>query len=149
MPQLSLRLVDSPCYSVPPKEQAAQSLNKKKPTPPEELITLISTYRFPGNVRELQSMVFDAVSHHQFKMLSMDRFREHILKHGRSVEKAENGTAEDPTIYSSIDDLPSLKEARKQLIEEALSRSQGNTAIAADMLGISRSGLNKVLQRDK
>ncbi len=149
LPALVDRLDDLPVLVNHFFEQAAKSLNKKKPTPPRELIALLSTYRFPGNIRELHSMVFDAVSHHQSKMLSMDRFREHMLKHGDLPEDEPAEVQEDETIYSSLDNLPTLKEARLQLIKEALNRSQENTAIAADMLGISRSGLNKVRQRDQ
>ncbi|MGD8472205.1 MAG: sigma-54 dependent transcriptional regulator, partial [Desulfobacteraceae bacterium] len=43
-------------------EKASKVLDKKKPTPPVELVTLLSTYHFPGNIRELESMIFDAVS---------------------------------------------------------------------------------------
>ncbi len=52
-------------------EEASHSLGKKKPTPHEELITLLSNYHFPGNIRELQSMIYDAVSNHKSKKLSL------------------------------------------------------------------------------
>ena len=56
-------------------EEAAQSFGKKKPTPPPEIVTLLSVYHFPGNVRELRSMVFDAVAQHQSGVLSLESFR--------------------------------------------------------------------------
>ena len=42
--------------------EAARALDKKKPTPPKELVQLLATYDFPGNIRELKAMVFNAVS---------------------------------------------------------------------------------------
>src|SRR5690606_23184903 len=49
---------------------AAKDLGKKKPTAPRELIDLLNTFTFPGNVRELEALVFDAVAKHQGKVLS-------------------------------------------------------------------------------
>ena len=47
---------------------------RKKPTLPKELALLLATYSFPGNVRELKAMVYDAVSTHQGGVLSMEAF---------------------------------------------------------------------------
>ena len=43
---------------------------------------------------------------------------------------------------SIISALPTLKESCNQLVKEALHRAQGNQAIAAQMLGITRQALN-------
>src|SRR5512139_1454283 len=51
---------------------AAEGEGKRKPTPPAELYTLLSTYDFPGNVRELRMLVFDAVVRHKGGVLSME-----------------------------------------------------------------------------
>jgi len=45
--------------------------------------------------------------------------------------------------------LPSLRQVRELLIEEALKRAGGNQSIAAGLLGISHQALNKHLQRKK
>ena len=34
------------------------------PTAPPELVPLLRNYLFPGNIRELRAMVYDAVSQH-------------------------------------------------------------------------------------
>ena len=44
--------------------KASETLNIKKPTAPKELRTLLGTHNSPGNIRELESMIFDAVSRH-------------------------------------------------------------------------------------
>jgi two-component system nitrogen regulation response regulator GlnG len=56
-------------------EKASRTLGKKKPTPPDKLIELLASYHFPGNVRELESMVHNAVSSHTSGELSMDAFK--------------------------------------------------------------------------
>lgn len=128
-------------------EQAATELGKKRPTPSRELYALLGSYHFPGNVRELQSMIYDAVSHHQSRMLSMNRFKEHIAKH-RAVDAGDPLPELEPAeFFSYFKNLPTLKRARELLIEEAVKRSNGNKAVAAEILGISRSGLTKLLKR--
>ncbi len=128
-------------------DDASNELGKKRPTPSKELYTLLGSYHFPGNIRELQSMIYDAVSHHQSKMLSMNRFKEHIAKH-RSTDIPETLHESDTVdFFSFFKNLPTLKTAREMLIEEAVRRSDGNKAAAAEILGISRSGLAKVLKR--
>jgi len=44
--------------------------------------------------------------------------------------------------------LPTLKESASLLIAEAVRRAEGNQTIAARLLGISRTGLNKRLSQD-
>src|SRR5690606_38366845 len=68
--------------------RAAETLNKKLPTPPKELYALLKTYHFPGNVRELESMVFDAVSKHNSRMLSLEVFKARIFKETGQVAEA-------------------------------------------------------------
>jgi DNA-binding NtrC family response regulator len=124
-------------------DEAAELLNKKRPTAPRELTALLKTYHYPGNIRELRSMVVDAVTHHGGGILSMARFKEHIQ---RFVPVAE--VAQRPSAGVSFGEvLPTLKENTEMLVEEALRRSDGNQAIAAEMLGISRQALNKRLRQ--
>ena len=133
-------------------EEAARELDKKRPTPSKELYTLLGSYYFPGNVRELQSMIYDSVSHHQSKMLSLDRFKEHIAKHSSTevIEGAEpSQELEASEFFTFFKNLPTLKAVRQLLIDEAVKRSDGNRAVAAQILGISRSGLAKLLKRSE
>jgi transcriptional regulator with PAS, ATPase and Fis domain len=78
IPPLRERLDDIPMLLDHFLDSAAKELNKKKPTPPGELVTLLTLYSFPGNVRELEAMVFDAVARHTSGILSMESFRKVI-----------------------------------------------------------------------
>jgi DNA-binding NtrC family response regulator len=49
IPPLRNRLEDLPVLAEHFLAKASKTLDKKKPTPPAELITLLSTYHFPGN----------------------------------------------------------------------------------------------------
>ena len=80
IPPLRERREDLPVLLDHFLEKAAVSLGKKKPTPPDELVKLLASYHFPGNVRELESMVYNAVSLHASGKLSMDAFKSEIFK---------------------------------------------------------------------
>jgi DNA-binding NtrC family response regulator len=130
---------------------AARELNKKSPTLPKELFDLLKLYPFPGNVRELQAIIFDAVSRHKSGVLSLEVFRAHIAKH----QRREKGLVPDlvapeeagSRTVSFGENLPTIKQATDLLVAEALKRSGGNQSIAAGLLGISQQALSKRLQK--
>jgi DNA-binding NtrC family response regulator len=129
-------------------QSAADELGKTKPTPPPELFTLLSLYDFPGNVRELKAMIFDAVSRHESRKLSLTSFEE-IIQSPLFSENSESmlriSTLE--ALYTSLERLPGLKEAERLLIQEALRRTDGNQTLAAGLLGITRQTLHRRLLR--
>ncbi|AGF79319.1 CheY-like receiver, AAA-type ATPase and DNA-binding domain-containing response regulator [Desulfocapsa sulfexigens DSM 10523] len=141
IPPLRERLDDLPLLLDYFLDEAASRLNKAKPAYPNELPILLGTYNYPGNVRELQSMVFDALSKHRSRTLSMDVFKKYIeSRMGTANDIEEEVTGE--TVFSILGTLPTLKASGRLLVKEALHRSQGNQAIAAQMLGITRQALN-------
>ncbi len=150
LPSLRERLEDIPLLLEHYLEKAAHTLAKKKPTAPRELATLLRTYSFPGNVRELEGMIFDAVSRHVAGVLSLHSFREKIAHSSASLESAHSGSVrvhEEERLLIFSDRLPTLEEAEEILITEALQRAGGNQAIAASLLGLSRRALNNRLRR--
>ncbi|MEJ2725210.1 MAG: sigma-54 dependent transcriptional regulator, partial [Deltaproteobacteria bacterium] len=145
IPPLRERLEDLPLLVEHFLEKASKTLDKKKPTPPDELVTLLSTYDFPGNIRELESMLIDAVSAHKGGKLSMELFKGHIFKDRIPREQAL--PKEQQTCMTFPEKLPTLKEAEGLLVREAMQRANGNQSVAALCLGISRQALNKRLRK--
>lgn len=129
-------------------EKAAAQLQKPKPTPPKELYTLLSTYNFPGNIRELEGIIFDAVSVHSFGIMSLEQIKEKIFYKSRNRDLFSD-TELGEELISFPESLPTLKEIEDALINEALNRADGNQTIAAELLGISRRALNNRLSRKK
>lgn len=129
--------------------QAATEFNKEKPRCPDELIPLLAGYDFPGNVRELRALAFDAMSHHRGATLAMASFRKELGT--ASLEK--NSSASPARIIpqkswaASLEHLPTLKNADHELIAEALRRSNNNQRAAALILGITPQALNQRLKR--
>lgn len=147
LPPLRERREDLPLLIDHFLETASQTLGKKKPTPPKELFVLLPIYHFPGNVRELQSMILDAVSSHKSGKLSLEVFKSYFRqKHPAfDVDSKPLPPGED-SVISFSEQLPTLKQAEQSLISEAMKRAKGNQAIAAQMLGITRQALNKRLK---
>lgn len=131
-------------------DKAAHALNKKKPTPPPELVTLLSTYDFPGNVRELETLIYDAVSRHESGVLSMETFKNVIdMERGRLGQNLPGAAHNTRAPEQFLKGFPTLKQAEIFLIGRAMERAKGNQGIAASILGITRQALNKRLIRKK
>jgi DNA-binding NtrC family response regulator len=149
IPPLRDRLNDIPLLFDSFLDVAAKELGKKKPSYHHEIITLLRSYHFPGNVRELKSMVFDAVSKHKSKMLSSDSFKDRIQSN-RELSDTNYSLTELPageSWASNLESLPSLKEASRILIQEAMRRSGNNQRVAALMLGITPQAMNQRIKK--
>lgn len=126
-------------------EAAAESLGKKRPAPPKELLHMLAAYSFPGNVRELKAMVYDAVSTHREGLLSMDSFLRAMDQiRGDGVPKAEHDMSINP--FAGFTELPTFSEAANFLVLEAMARANNIQTVAARLLGISQPALNKRLK---
>jgi DNA-binding NtrC family response regulator len=149
IPPLKERKEDIPLLMEYFLSDAAKQLKKTKPTVPRSLPTLLKTYAFPGNIRELEGLIFDAVSRHESGVLSTETIKQKIVPEGEEQSfKPTSAAGDDETAIQFSDTLPTLKEIERLLIKEALHRSDQNQTIAARMLGISRRALNNRIQRD-
>lgn len=126
---------------------AAQIFRKSTPTYPPELVTLLSSYDFPGNIREMKAMVFDAVARHVSGMLSMERFRE-VIGNRPALSGQESLLSQrlNDWLLNSGGRFPKVREVEGLLIDEALKLAKGNQGIAASLLGFTRQTLNKRLK---
>jgi two-component system, NtrC family, nitrogen regulation response regulator GlnG len=132
-------------------KKAARALKKPVPAIPPALYQLLNTYNFPGNLRELEAMVFDAVTRHQGTILSLQSFREVVTtRPDDPITGADGGDAPAASdAWLAVDPLPTLEQAEERLVAEALRRAEGNQGVAAGLLGISRQALNKRLARQR
>ena len=129
-------------------ENAAVSLNKKKPTAPPELAPFLMTYPFPGNIRELQAIVFDAVARHTSGVLSLRVFKEITEKLCPLTQDEASGQRGTTGPDLSRFHFPTLQQVEEAHIKEALIVSAGNKNTAASLLGISRQTLYKKLKHN-
>jgi len=125
--------------------RAAVEMGKAVPTPPPELKSLLLTHSFPGNVRELRALVFNAVSLHQRGVLSLASFRQALPSASRKQGKEAVAAGSGPQVRFG-EELPTLKQVSRLLVEEALQRANGNQSVAARLLGVTHQALSKRLR---
>lgn len=147
IPPLRKRPDDIPLLLEHFLEQASREFNKKKPAYPPELIQLLKVHQFSGNVRELRAMVYDAVARHTAKTLSTETFKRYIFPQSQTSDANGMDTPQSENIFDDLKTLPTLKTAAQALVDEAMLRAGNNQKIAAAMLGISPSALNKRLKQ--
>lgn len=140
VPPLREHLEDLPLLVDAFLREAAAALNKPVPTPPRELQVHLAAYAFPGNVRELRAMIFDAVARHDRGVLALTAFHDHMDQTGRH-DSAVGGTAAETLQFGR--ELPTARQALDLLIREALRRADGNQAVAARLLNMSRRTVNR------
>ncbi|QEM70003.1 sigma-54-dependent Fis family transcriptional regulator [Geobacter sp. FeAm09] len=133
-------------------KEAARVMGKDRLSYRKELLNLLKSYDFPGNVRELQSMVFDFVSRTATSRLSTLLFKKIIEREkslGRPSKEGENreGAVGFNSVFFST--FPTIRHAEQVLIDKALAIANGNQGIAAQLLGVTRQALNNRLRRAK
>lgn len=144
IPPLRERIEDIPALVEMFVDKAATELQDAPPAVPVALYQLLKVYPFPGNVRELEGMVFDAVARQSGGTLALQSFRQAM---GLTAEAPGSQTEAAISSFEQLAHLPTLKEAEDALIREALQRADGNQGVAANLLGITRQALNKRLIR--
>jgi DNA-binding NtrC family response regulator len=145
IPPLRLRKGDIPLLLDHFLAEACREFGKKKPTPPRELAVLLANYDFPGNVRELKAMVYDAVSVHRGGVLSMEAFLKAFGELAFTNPTAP-AAAPDRNPFFGQERLPGFNEVIDLLVSEAVRRAEGNQSIAARLLGVSQPTLSKRLK---
>lgn len=107
--------------------KSREPLNPRVTGLSEEARAAIRAYAWPGNVRELENRIKRAV----------------VMAHGTTLQPGDLELAAAPAPAAYL----TLREARSQfeknLIRQALARTNGNVTRAAEELGISRQGLHE------
>lgn len=147
IPPLRDRREDIPALLDHFLEKASTALNKPKPIPSREVVALLSTYHYEGNVRELSAMVYDAIARYSTGLLTLDCFV------GLSVTDSNISNSSllvpskevDDALYGFFGRFPTIKEMEDYLTSSAMNLTNGNQRSASLLLGIARQTLSKRL----
>lgn len=138
LPPLRERIEDIPLlveqFLAQFEEEHSQSYSISK-----YLLTKLTSYPWPGNIRELQNALSRATVLSRSGQLILEDFPEEIQNHF-SAKEVE--TFDAPIELTDDFSLPEhLEKVEKEVIETALTSENGNQARAAEALGITRQGL--------
>ena len=139
IPPLRERLGDLPLLVNHIVREAAQDLGKQPPVVPERLYRALGRYDFPGNIRELRAMVFDAVARHTTGPLPVDPFIESM---GAQVGEEEEVRAD--VTRGDILSEAQLRELERTNLLNALHRANwkiSGRGGAAELLHVKPSTL--------
>lgn len=107
----------------------------------KKTISILETHMWPGNVRELRNVIERAINLSIGETIMPEQLPENIINR---VDKEEIG-------YDTS--IPLLKDAiietERDMIEKALTLSNGNKTLAAEKLGIHRTALYKKINKYK
>jgi DNA-binding NtrC family response regulator len=147
IPPLRDRLEDLPALVDHFLGKASKTLSKAKLVPPVELFPLLTSHPFHGNIRELESVIFDAVANHKSGELSLNTFKAKLGQWHFPVESHIASSAGISSLKRNVEKLSQMTE--RQMIVDALNKTNQNRTRAAELLSISRRTLqNKIKEYD-
>ncbi len=134
LPPLRKRRGDIPLLAMHFLSRAAQRMGKNVSEISPEAFDRLLSYGFPGNLRELESIIERGVALAGGPVLGVD-----VLPEALANPASASG--------DSCPVIKTLEELEREHIQKALEHTGGNRALAAQLLGIDRVSLWRKLRR--
>jgi DNA-binding NtrC family response regulator len=129
IPPLRERLDDIPALAEHLVRRVSHSLQRDPPALTDEAVATLSSHEWPGNVRELENCLARAV----------------VAAAGVSIRPEHLSLGRDRPAGST--DLGSLEEAEKEHLKRVLKAVDGRKKRASDVLGVSRTRLDRLIKK--
>jgi transcriptional regulator with PAS, ATPase and Fis domain len=134
MPSLRERSMDVPLLARHFLEKFGQGSGRSVKHLAPEALALLTAYHWPGNVRELEHLIERASALSSSDTLLPDDFPAHVRQ---ASERAPRLPAADMT----------LEDVKRWYVNKILEEAGGNKVRAAELLGIDRRTLYRILDR--
>ena len=107
-----------------------------------EALDALRNYHFPGNVRELENALTRATALAANGPVTLDCLPPHIAEVNQKPAPST-----DESLFSLAADWPSLDELQRRYLALALGKTGGNRQHTADLLGITRRTIQRLIAR--
>jgi DNA-binding NtrC family response regulator len=134
-------------YSGPGQAVAGKLGLPEPPSYPPRLLQRMAAYDFPGNVRELEAMVFDAATRRSGRCLDTRTFTGLAALRSAKGRTASPVPAAIPTTFDFPATLPTARSLIDKLYAAALERTGGSQSAAARLIGVSQQTLSNWMRR--
>ncbi len=145
LPPLRERKEDIPLLARHFLKHYSEENSKPISTISDKAMALLCSYSWPGNIRELELAIEQAVALSYQPVLLPEDLPQDVREQGASrfpSPRLENGRFSFP-------DSPSLEEVKKRYVMHVLKQTQGNVSAAARLLNVDRRSLYRMLARYK
>jgi transcriptional regulator with PAS, ATPase and Fis domain len=115
-------------------EQLARDLKREAPRLTSDALRVLETYSWPGNIRELRNVLERALIMEDTQEIRPEHLPMEIRGFARPVD------GRDEIVQLPAEGLR-MEDIERSVIEQALTRTAGNVAGAARLLGLSRDTL--------
>jgi DNA-binding NtrC family response regulator len=134
VPPLRERATDIPLLAQHFLEKLARASNRPPKRLAPEALDLLNAYAWPGNVRELEHLLERAVALSSSATLLPDDFPPHLREEPERVPRL-------PAAKMTLEEL------KRWYVSKVLDEAGGNKLRAAELLGIDRRTLYRILER--
>src|SRR5213594_602886 len=145
LPPLRERLEDIPVLVRYFLNRYSQESEKSVTAVSDKTMELLCAYSWPGNIRELENTIEQAVALSSQQILTPDDLPVEVRDRADS-KSFQNPSQDEQFLFP---DTPSLEEVKKRYVLHVLSRNQGNVSRTAKILNIDRRSLYRMLARYK
>ncbi len=114
-----------------------------------ELLSLMVSYAYPGNVRELESIVKLAIDDEDPSKLLANVVRESLRGQSGPDSRVLHDGTDDRQVITYSGPFPTMETLRDCFFEEALRQSNGDVPAAAVLLGINKTTFYRWLKERK
>ena len=140
VPALKERRTDIPLLAERFLARVLEREGHKQLSLSEETIRTLVAYNWPGNVRELESAIEYAVLHARGHAIAPEDLPE-------KLQSAQVRSAARSPLSALFEDLPALDELERRYLLYILEIAGGNRTRAAEILGIDRRTLYRMIER--
>lgn len=145
LPPLRERMKDIPALAHVFLKRYSLASGKSLTSISDEAMQMLLAYSWPGNIRELENVIEQAVVLSNQPMLMPEDLPVEV-REGVNCKSSPDVSPDEQSFFSGT---PSLEEVKRRYVLYALSRTHGNISQAAKILDIDRRSLYRILERYK